>query len=303
MLAVFFWQLGGFSVVLAAPPKVVLIHAENPDHGDEIDRTVPLYLESLRAKAREGLDGLHETPEQLRTVDHPVVCGVDMEDPAVIRKRMEDPAGQRWSDKLARFRARMKELSGVPCMIVHYTQVSREDFTHPNLRAIIVMGQSGQTIEPLSWEISAVIRDTDKPLLGICRGHQLIGETFGSTVARMRRIRPGEADPDPSYTPGFFKETGFLTIDVRRPDALFDGLGDSPVLKESHSAEVKQLPPGFTLLAGTSECAIQTMKHDRRILYGVQFHPESYDDEHLDGRTLLANFFRIAGLAVTPSCD
>ncbi|HBO43196.1 MAG TPA: hypothetical protein DD670_04535, partial [Planctomycetaceae bacterium] len=271
--------------------------------GVDIERTVPLFLEALRSKSREGLDGLHETPEELRTVDHPVVCGVDMEDPAVIRKSMEQPAGPRWSDKLARFRTRMKELSGVPCMVVHYTQISREDFTNPNLRAIIVMGQAGQTVEPLSWETVAVIRETDKPMLGICRGHQLIGEAFGSTVARMRRLRPGEADPAPSYTPGFFKETGFMTVHVRRPDTLFDGLGDAPMVKQSHSAEVKQLPPDFVLLAGTANCAIESMKHRRRILYGVQFHPESYDDEHVDGRTLLGNFFRIAGLAARDGSD
>jgi GMP synthase-like glutamine amidotransferase len=50
------------------------------------------------------------------------------------------------------------------------------------------------------------------------------------------------------------------------------------------------------LLASGDECGIQAMKHGRRIIYGTQFHPENYDDRHLDGKIILQNFFRIAGI-------
>ena len=49
-------------------------------------------------------------------------------------------------------------------------------------------------------------------------------------------------------------------------------------------------------LADSEACPIQAMRHVRRPLYGFQFHPERYTEAHPDGRTILANFFRLAGL-------
>ncbi|MCX8182985.1 MAG: hypothetical protein N3F08_00990 [Crenarchaeota archaeon] len=47
-------------------------------------------------------------------------------------------------------------------------------------------------------------------------------------------------------------------------------------------------------MASTEECRIQVMKHRERPLYGVQFHPQIFDEEHPDGRKILENFFKIA---------
>jgi GMP synthase (glutamine-hydrolysing) len=91
-------------------------------------------------------------------------------------------------------------------------------------------------------------------------------------------------------------EYGYTEIEILQPDPLFEGLGDPPVLWESHFWEVEAVPPGFTLLATTDTCRVQALKHDERLLYSTQFHPEAYNDEHPDGKLLLANFFRIAGL-------
>jgi GMP synthase (glutamine-hydrolysing) len=56
------------------------------------------------------------------------------------------------------------------------------------------------------------------------------------------------------------------------------------------------LPEDFVRLAASEICAIEAMRHRTRPLYGVQFHPERYTDDHPDGRAILANFFRLAGL-------
>ena len=77
---------------------------------------------------------------------------------------------------------------------------------------------------------------------------------------------------------------------------LFEGLGERPTFSESHWWEVQDVPPGFRLLASTDACRVQAFKHESRLLYGVQFHPEAYDEEHLDGKALLGNFFRLAGV-------
>ena len=54
-------------------------------------------------------------------------------------------------------------------------------------------------------------------------------------------------------------------------------------------------------LAASEACAIQAMRHSARPLYGVQFHPERYSAAHPDGRTIVANFLRLAGLARPPA--
>jgi GMP synthase (glutamine-hydrolysing) len=264
--------------------------------GIDVERTVPAHLAALRVKAAAGLEGLFTPPAQLRAQDRPIVCAVDLENPDLIRSRVSKDAGRGYRDKLAKFGARMQELSGLPCLIVHYTQVSRRDFANPAIRAVVLMGHAGARIEPLSAEIVAVIRDTAIPIIGLCGGHQLIGEAFGGPVERMRRLKPGEKDPNPNYWPGFFKEWAFLPVRIVQRDPLFDGLGDRPLLREYHSAEIKSLPDEFLLLASTDECRVQAIKHRGRILYGTQFHPEIHDAEHPDGKTVLKNFFRIAGV-------
>jgi GMP synthase (glutamine-hydrolysing) len=59
---------------------------------------------------------------------------------------------------------------------------------------------------------------------------------------------------------------------------------------------VKESPPHFRVLASTDECRIQAIKHREKLVYGTQFHPEMYEEEQADGRRLLANFFRLAGI-------
>jgi len=54
----------------------------------------------------------------------------------------------------------------------------------------------------------------------------------------------------------------------------------------------------FVVLAANAECPVEAIKHKQRLMYGTQFHPEQYDDQHLDGRIILRNFFKLAGLPV-----
>jgi GMP synthase (glutamine-hydrolysing) len=141
-----------------------------------------------------------------------------------------------------------------------------------------------------------IIRETDIPTIGICGGHQHIGFAYDAPSAPLGPLSQGLEDPNPNFGPGMTKEVGFTHVDILQPDPLFDGLGDRPMFMESHWWEVQDVPPGFEHLASTDVCRIQAFKHESRLLYGVQFHPEAYDEEHLDGKALLRNFFRLAGV-------
>ena len=73
------------------------------------------------------------------------------------------------------------------------------------------------------------------------------------------------------------------------------------MVEQRHFWELKTAPAGFGRLAASDACPIQAIRHEGRLLYGVQFHPERYSERHPDGRIILSNFFRLADLAVPRS--
>ncbi len=145
-----------------------------------------------------------------------------------------------------------------------------------------------------------IIREARVPVLGICGGHQVIGMAYWHPrrelgCSPIRRLKPGEKDENVgTHLEGYFVEKGLLPVRIVKRNPLFNGLGKVIYVDEHHYCEVKELPPGFDLLASTEECRIQAMKHRMRPLYGVQFHPQIFDEEHPDGKRILENFFEIA---------
>jgi GMP synthase (glutamine-hydrolysing) len=134
-----------------------------------------------------------------------------------------------------------------------------------------------------------VIRQAPRPILGVCGGQQQIALAFGSRVDLIARIAPGVG-----YE-GAFRERGFTSVEmtVEKKSVLFAGLPEKISVWESHCDEVKDLPAEFVRTATNSVSEIQAMEHTSLPLYGVQFHPELYDDEHPHGKTILENFLRL----------
>jgi GMP synthase (glutamine-hydrolysing) len=122
-----------------------------------------------------------------------------------------------------------------------------------------------------------LVRETDLPFLGICFGHQLIGAAYGSQVADLgHNIRE-------------FKEVKLLG-----EDPLFDGLLGSIRVSESHRQALTRVPEGFRHLAESATSQVEAMCHQKRPIYGVQFHPERSDAKHPHGRIILQNFLKLA---------
>ena len=86
------------------------------------------------------------------------------------------------------------------------------------------------------------------------------------------------------------------TIRKIRDDELFDGLGEKFLVMESHEEIIQNVPYNFVNLADSPNCAIEAIKHQVLPMYGVQFHPERFDDKHPAGIVILENFFNIATL-------
>ncbi|MFQ5785291.1 MAG: anthranilate synthase component II [Alphaproteobacteria bacterium] len=115
------------------------------------------------------------------------------------------------------------------------------------------------------------------PLLGVCLGHQAIGQAFGGRVVRAPYVMHGK-------------------LSVIRHDGrgVFAGLPDGFEATRYHSLVVEResLPDCLEITAETDDGVIMGLEHRELPIYGVQFHPESIASEH--GHALLQNFLDIA---------
>ena len=111
------------------------------------------------------------------------------------------------------------------------------------------------------------------PLLGVCLGHQSIGEAFGGKVVRAARIMHGKTSPVYHDNKGVF-------TDLPNP---FDGMRYHSLIVEKES-----VPDCFEISAWTEEGEIMGLRHKEMDVEGVQFHPESIMTPA--GITLLKNF-------------
>ncbi len=120
----------------------------------------------------------------------------------------------------------------------------------------------------------------DLPILGVCLGHQAIGQAFGGVVAPAKTLMHGKTSP------------------IRhRGNGLFSGLPDSFAATRYHSLSTPRetLPEVLEITAWTDDGEIMGFSHRARPVHGVQFHPESIATEH--GHALLANFLALASIA------
>lgn len=111
------------------------------------------------------------------------------------------------------------------------------------------------------------------PILGVCLGHQSIGEAFGGKVVRAKRIMHGKTSPMHHDGKGVF-------TDIPTP---FEGMRYHSLIVED-----KGLPDCFEVSCRTDEGELMGIRHKELVLEGVQFHPESIMTP--DGITLLKNF-------------
>jgi anthranilate synthase/aminodeoxychorismate synthase-like glutamine amidotransferase len=114
------------------------------------------------------------------------------------------------------------------------------------------------------------------PILGVCLGHQCIGEAFGGKVVRAKEIVHGKTSK--------VLHTG---------KGIFQGIPSPFVATRYHSLVVDRetLPKDLEITAWTEEGTIMGLKHKAFATVGVQFHPESFATEH--GKTILKNFLNM----------
>ena len=136
----------------------------------------------------------------------------------------------------------------------------------------------------VSLEVIARLGPTT-PILGVCLGHQAIGQAYGGRVVRAGRIMHGKTSP--------IRHAG---------SGVFAGLPDGFEATRYHSLVVAPdgLPDCLEVTAWTDDAdggreAIMGLRHREHPVHGVQFHPESILSQH--GHALLKNFLEVPGAA------
>ncbi len=119
--------------------------------------------------------------------------------------------------------------------------------------------------------------EADLPLLGVCLGHQTIGQAFGGKVVRCHEIVHGKM--------GAMHHGGL---------GVFQGLPSPFLATRYHSLVVERqsLPAALEVTAWLADGTIMGLRHRTKRIEGVQFHPESIASEH--GHLLLRNFLDMA---------
>ncbi len=128
----------------------------------------------------------------------------------------------------------------------------------------------------ISLDLVAACADAGKPLLGVCLGHQSIGQHFGGKVVRGGLMH-GKTSP--------------VTHDS---SGVFAGLPSPYTATRYHSLIVEDIPDSLPVNATADDGSVMGFRHESLPIHGVQFHPESIATEH--GHALLANFMAIAGI-------
>ena len=154
----------------------------------------------------------------------------------------------------------IKKISGLPVDVFRNDEIALEDLEQYN-KIVLSPGPGIPEEAGLLLDIFRKYGPT-KSMLGVCLGHQAIGEAFGGTLTNMNRVLHGIATP---------------VNTTKVPTRLFDGLPETFSVGRYHSWIVNEadLPDCMQITSYDDKGMIMSMKHTTFDVEGVQFHPES----------------------------
>jgi GMP synthase (glutamine-hydrolysing) len=154
---------------------------------------------------------------------------------------------------------------------IHYTEVTPEIIG--DYHGIILSGTPLSDLDAVKRNIPYYqwLKDTDKAVLGICAGHQIIAKVFDSRIIHRKE-----------------KHVGMCEVFVHGSHPILDGCSNSFIVYHLHM-DVVALPKVFELLVYSHIREVELMKHQSKPIWGVQFHPERTKK----GRLILHNFLQL----------
>ncbi len=168
---------------------------------------------------------------------------------------------------------------GAEVQVERNDALSASDALKTNAQAFLISpGPCTPNEAGISLDLVAACADAEKPLLGVCLGHQSIGQHFGSKVVRGGLMH-GKTSAVNHDNSGVFR-------DIPSPYTA----------TRYHSLIVEDIPNCLLINATADDRSVMGFRHESLPIHGVQFHPESIATEH--GHALLANFMEIADIEV-----
>jgi anthranilate synthase/aminodeoxychorismate synthase-like glutamine amidotransferase len=173
---------------------------------------------------------------------------------------------------------------GAECVVKRNDALSAEEALSLNPDAVVLSpGPCTPNEAGICLDMVKLAAERGVPLLGVCLGHQAIGQAFGGHVVRAREPVHGKTSPV------FHDNTD-----------IFAGLPDPFTATRYHSLIVQKstLPDSLVVTAWVEDGTIMGLRHTSLPIYGVQFHPESIATAN--GHDILRNFLRLARISAAP---
>ena len=168
---------------------------------------------------------------------------------------------------------------GAPVEVVRNDALSAGQATSSGAKGFLISpGPCTPNEAGISLDLVAACAAAQLPLLGVCLGHQAIGQHFGGQVVRGGLMHG---------------KTSQLSHDA---SGLFAGLPSPFTGTRYHSLIVDAVPDALVVNCTSDDGHVMGFRHRELPIHGVQFHPESIATQH--GHALLANFLRICGIPV-----
>lgn len=162
---------------------------------------------------------------------------------------------------------------GEDCVVYRNNEISLEEIKLLNFDSIVISpGPCTPQDAGICMELIAYYFDK-KPILGVCLGHQALGQFFGATLTKAEKPMHGKVS----------------TIQVNNDSLLFKELPAEFSVMRYHSLVLKNLGSPLKITAQTSQHEIMAIEHTHLPLAGVQFHPESVLSDN--GLAILRNWF------------
>jgi len=159
-----------------------------------------------------------------------------------------------------------------------------------DVSGIVITGSAASVYERQPWSEACVhlLRDAidrDIPTLGVCYGHQLLGEAAGGQNSVIRMPAP---------------EVGFRSVHMRRGDPLFDALPEHFVTYQTHGDGVV-MREGFEVWASNAHWPVQAIRVPGKRAWGVQFHTEFRPETQLE--LMQRRMVKHPGLRLNPAAE
>ena len=166
---------------------------------------------------------------------------------------------------------------GAPLMVRRNNEITLPEIAQLNPVAAVLSPGPGTPADAGICKDLLLELGPTLPTLGVCLGHQCLGEAFGGTVRRASQVMHGK-----------------VSRVLHQEQSVFRGIPSPFIATRYHSLVVERdgLPSELEVTAWTDDGTVMGLRHRQYPLAGVQFHPEAILTEH--GHELLANFLQDA---------